>query len=142
MQFTNQHLRDFARQSLQQAEQVVSMYQAMKQCAGSMANYTFFHEKQVQAREEVTRWQSFLDTFDKPIQVGALVRPRTSAVRAIVLSLHFRPSKSYAQVQTLGTASQAPGKYCYYLDDLQLVRPTSHDLQRIRKHNLYYQPPL
>lgn len=140
MQFTNQYLRDYARQALQQAEQTIDVCQALKQCSGSMENYTFFHEKQVQAKKEQKHWQSFLNVCNQSIQVGSLVRPRTSAVKAIVLDLRFRQGRSYAQVQTLGTASQAPSKYCYYLEDLQLVQPDGHDRQRIHEQNLSYQP--
>lgn len=104
-----------------------------------MENYTFFHEKQCQAKKELKHWQSFLDVCNQSIKVGSLVRPRSSAAKAIVLALHSSRNRSYAQVQTLGTASQASGKYTYYLEDLQLVQPDNHDLQRIQAQNLSYQ---
>ena len=142
MQFSNQYLKDFARQSVQQAEQAVAMYQAAKQCAGSMDNYTFFHEKQAAAKSELNHWQSFLDGCNQSIRVGSLIRPRTSAVRGVVLELGQCPRRKrrYAHIQTLGSASQAPAKYSYFLEDLQVAQPSGHDLQRIKELNLYYQP--
>ena len=97
-----------------------------------MSNYTFFHEKQAQAIEELAHWQSFTEGVDQcaSVRVGSLVKPRTSAAKGVVLATGTQQGQPYAKIQTIGHHSYT----CRYLiSDLQIVPPDDYDIHFIRQ---------